>query len=237
MWGPRPGPDPQSAGQTLCSPIECVAAMGFLAPVGLDWSPWSEPTRSQPVRDLGAALTISHPVTDLPVWKPALVPRGPGRTQGECLRAATDQGPEGQGWVQQRPCAHSREKAADGQHDPPGHRSVLPHRPPLMVTLFSCGHITPPQVPPAPQLLAWEPLLPPWGHQGWRPLSTPCPGLCWSPAPAPTLGSHQDRQLLPIQHPASWVHIGGGGRSLGQTPSGLPKEDRKAAVGRPRAAL
>ena len=29
---------------------------------------------------------------------------------------------------------------------------------PLMVTLFSCGHISPPQVPPAPQLLAWEPL-------------------------------------------------------------------------------
>ncbi|XP_010829757.1 PREDICTED: uncharacterized protein LOC104982131, partial [Bison bison bison] len=39
---------PQSAGQTLCSPSECVAAVEFLAPMGLDWSPWSEPIPSQP---------------------------------------------------------------------------------------------------------------------------------------------------------------------------------------------
>ena len=41
---------PQSARQTLCSPSECVAAVEFLAPMGLDWSPWSEPIPSQPVR-------------------------------------------------------------------------------------------------------------------------------------------------------------------------------------------
>ena len=176
-------------------------------------------------------------MTDPPVWKPALVPREPGRTQGECLRAATDQGLGGQGWVQQRPCAHSRERAADGQHDPPGHRRVLAHRPPPHGdTLFLWPHLAPsgPSCSPGPGL-GTSSL--PRGRQGWCPLSIPCPGLCWSPAPAPPLGSHQDGQLLPIQHPASWVHIGGGGRSLGQTPSGLPKEDRKAAVGQPRAAL
>lgn len=99
-----------------------VAAVGFPAPMGLDWSPWSEPTPSQPVRGLGA-----RSVTDLPVWKPALVPRDPGRAQGES-QGGCRSGPGGQGWVHQRPAAHSRESAADGQQDPPGHRRMLPHR-------------------------------------------------------------------------------------------------------------
>lgn len=206
-----------------------VAAVGFPAPMGLDWSPWSEPTPSQPVRGLGA-----RSVTDLPVWKPALVPRDPGRAQGES-QGGCRSGPGGQGWVHQRPAAHSRESAADGQQDPPGHRRMLPHRlAPHGDTLFLRPHHAP-QVPAAPQLLAWGPLSP-QGHQGWYPLSTPVPGTVLATSPC-TPSRVSPGGATPARPVPSLLGTRRGRReNLGQTPGGLP-EDRKAAVGRPRVSL